>query len=216
MQDTLHVNELADYLARHDPGTAGEFLAYMEMTALPAPRRILRNVYIPHWQGHSTEIDLLLIHTTGFYVIESKNYSGEIYGDEGSRYWEARYPASRSSYELENPIRQNATHARALQQYISFYCKAPVHSVIAYGDWCTVKCIRRISADPIQCHYRALRAQLNTIISRSARCLSPSEVDMFYQILLPLVDRDREAHTQRMKERKMKAAEASNRRSNLG
>ena len=216
MQDTLHVNELAEYLARHDPGTAGEFLAYMAMTALPAPRRILRNVYVPHWQGNSTEIDLLLIHTTGFYVIESKNYSGEIYGDQDKRHWEARYHAGKNSYELENPIWQNTTHARALRQYISIYCKAPVRSVIAYGDWCTIRCIRRTSEEPVQCHYRALRAQLYSMINRSPRCLSPAEVDMFYRFLLPLVDKDRDTHAQRMQARRMRAEEEANRRNKLG
>ncbi|MCL2494863.1 MAG: NERD domain-containing protein [Oscillospiraceae bacterium] len=204
------IDELVDYLAYDDPGTAGELLAYMEMTGLPVPRRILRNIFVPHWEGKTTEIDLLLIHTTGFYVVESKNLSGEVYGDESGKRWEARYPARGGCdiYKFDNPIAQNETHARALRQYLSFYCKAPVRSVVAYGDRCTLKCVRRTADETLQCHYRALHVQLHGIINRSVRCLSAEEVDMFYLFLLPLVDKDRDAHVQRLQAKQTKIAEA--------
>jgi len=205
MQEAINIDELTDYLARHDPGTAGELLAYMEMAGLPGPRRILRNIYVPHWQGKTTEIDLVLIHARGFYVIESKNFSGEVFGDEDDKLWKARYPArgGHSTYEFDNPIGQNKTHVRALRQYISFYGNFPVRSVVTYGDWCTLKCVRRTATETLQCHYRALHAQLCAMIRQGADCLSAAEVDMFYRLLLPLTDKDRAAHAQRMQEKHM-------------
>ena len=210
MQEAINIDELANYLAVDDPGTAGELLAYMEMTDLPGPRRILRNIYVPHWHGESTEIDLLLIHATGFYVIESKNFSGEVRGDEKRRLWEARYSTyrgGRSVYEFDNPIKQNELHIRAIRRYTSFYGNMPVHSIVAYGNWCTLKSVRRTAEKTLQCHYRTLHAQLRGIINKSACCLSAEEVDMFYRLLLPLVDKDRDTHVQRMRAKQLKAVE---------
>ena len=47
----------------------------------------MANLYIPKGDGTTIEIDLLLVDTTSIYVIESKNSSGWIFGDEKSKNW---------------------------------------------------------------------------------------------------------------------------------
>ena len=47
---------------------------------------LMRNLYIPARAGY-TEIDALLLHQSGIYVLESKNLSGEIAGDLESERW---------------------------------------------------------------------------------------------------------------------------------
>mgnify|MGYP002509292044 CR=1 FL=1 len=44
---------------------------YIHMTALPS----LFNLYIPKDNGETTELDVVLLHESGIYVFESKNYS---------------------------------------------------------------------------------------------------------------------------------------------
>ena len=41
---------------------------------------VVRNLYVPQGGGRVTEIDMVLIHNSGIYVLEIKNYSGWIYG----------------------------------------------------------------------------------------------------------------------------------------
>ena len=44
--------------------------------------KILRNVYVPKGDGEMAEIDVMCVTGKGVFVIESKNYSGWIFGSE--------------------------------------------------------------------------------------------------------------------------------------
>jgi len=84
-----------------------------------------------------TEIDLLYIDRTGLYVIESKNYSGWIFGNETQQQWTQTMP-NKKKYKFFNPIRQNATHIRAIQDFLDLP-KDAIHSVIVFSERCTLK-----------------------------------------------------------------------------
>lgn len=43
------------------------------------------NCYIPNRSGDKTEIDMIMLCQKGIYVIENKNYSGWIFGNEKVR-----------------------------------------------------------------------------------------------------------------------------------
>ena len=78
---------------------------------------ILRNVYVPY-KGHYTEIDMVALSNKGVFIIESKNYSGEVIGSVKDKYWSVRYGYSR--YEkLYNPILQNLLHKEAVLNFIT-------------------------------------------------------------------------------------------------
>ena len=66
-------------------GEHGEKLTERELKfirLLGRKGKILRNVYIPKDNGETTEIDIVYITQKGIFVIESKNYSGWIFGNE--------------------------------------------------------------------------------------------------------------------------------------
>ena len=64
-------------------GNFGEARLRSNLSDIPEPKRILRHLYLPVGNGdQTTEIDLLMIHRTGIYVFESKNYSGYVKGKE--------------------------------------------------------------------------------------------------------------------------------------
>lgn len=64
----------------NDKGLAGEFETWEQLKSLPGYKKSLFNCYIPKRNGGTTEIDFILIHETGIYIFESKNYGGWIYG----------------------------------------------------------------------------------------------------------------------------------------
>lgn len=70
-----------------DKGKYDEYLSFNILEKINGASRILTNVYLPKGNGETTEIDLIYIHETGIYVLESKNYSGWIFGDEKSKYY---------------------------------------------------------------------------------------------------------------------------------
>ena len=51
----------------------------------------LKNLYVPLAKGGTTEIDLVYLTGRGIFVIESKNYSGRILGDEQEGQWSVGY-----------------------------------------------------------------------------------------------------------------------------
>jgi hypothetical protein len=72
---------------------------------------VVNNLLLPMPQG-TTQIDHVVVSNYGVFVIESKNISGTIYGSAEDKYWTVcRGP---SKFRLYNPLRQNATHIRAL------------------------------------------------------------------------------------------------------
>ena len=60
--------------------------------------------------GSSTEIDHVLISTRGVFVIETKNRSGEIYGDDAREEWEQVLGKGDIRHTFRSPVRQNEGH----------------------------------------------------------------------------------------------------------
>ena len=63
-----------------DEGLLGEFSIYKALNSLEGPRKFLFNLYLPKWNGGTTELDVVLLHESGIYVFESKSYGGWIFG----------------------------------------------------------------------------------------------------------------------------------------
>lgn len=77
--------------------------------------KLLSDVMIKSQNG-TTQIDHILIGKKGIFVIETKDYSGLIYGDEYSKYW--TQIINRNSNQFYNPIRQNYGHVKSLERCI--------------------------------------------------------------------------------------------------
>ena len=67
---------------RRNKGQQGEFYTYKNLRPLKGYKRFLFNCYLPKEDGETTEVDVILLHESGIYVFESKNYSGWIFGTE--------------------------------------------------------------------------------------------------------------------------------------
>lgn len=112
------------------PGAEGEYATYKELKKLCRRQgHFVFNLYLPSGGGRTTELDMVLIHPSGVYSIECKNYSGDIVGDYGSSMWEAVYKSS--SHPLYSPVHQNSGHTRALKAAIPK--DIPVYSVIVFA-----------------------------------------------------------------------------------
>lgn len=69
-----------------DKGRQGEYLTYSYLNRIAGYKKFVFNAYLPTNNG-TTEIDLIMIHTTGIYVIESKNIDGLIKGHSSDIKW---------------------------------------------------------------------------------------------------------------------------------
>lgn len=68
--------------------------------------------------GKSSQIDHVLINQNGVFVIETKNYSGRIYGNESQQEWTQVLSYGRVKNKLYNPVKQNATHVYRLKKLL--------------------------------------------------------------------------------------------------
>lgn len=167
-------------------GNRGEFLTYRELEKLGGYSKILANVYIPKDNGGTSEIDLIFIHQRGIYVIESKNYSGWIFGDEKNKNWMQTFE---NGYKqpFYNPIWQNNTHIKHLNNYLDEQDRKHFKSIIVFSERCKIKKMNMISKDLEVVKREDLYNTLDTMLDRSKVNLSFKEIDDIYKRLSPFI-----------------------------
>jgi len=121
-----------------DKGRAGERAFWMALTKeIGVPEeQILRNVYIPIGGDKTSEIDLLVVSKKGIFVMECKNYGGNIYGDARRKRW-IQYVGNKKSY-FYNPLMQNRVHCENLRKYLGEAGNVPIVSMVGTikrGNW---------------------------------------------------------------------------------
>ena len=97
-------------------GQKGEMAVSKILSSLPKGYIVINDLLIPTRRGTS-QIDHIVISQSGIFVIETKNYSGVIYGSQDSEKWTKYYQGR--SYEFYNPIRQNSAHISALARILN-------------------------------------------------------------------------------------------------
>ena len=91
-------------------GARGEYRTSQLIDKAPFKNKMLFNCYIPNRSGDKTEIDMIMLCQKGIYVIENKNYSGWIFGNEKSKNWCETLKGKK--YFFYNPIKQNRSHIK--------------------------------------------------------------------------------------------------------
>lgn len=66
----------------------------------------------------SHQIDHLIVRKSGIFVIETKNFSGQIYGQENQKEWTQVLAYGQEKHRFYNPILQNRSHIYALSKII--------------------------------------------------------------------------------------------------
>lgn len=187
-----------------DKGLLGEFSTYKCLDPLAGYKRYLFNLYIPKSNGETTELDIVLLHESGIYVFESKNYSGWIVGSETEQYWTQLLGREHSQKnQFYNPILQNEGHLRWLRIFLADRT-LPFYSYIVFSDHCTLKDISLTSRK----HYVVRQQNLLSAVERNAAKakvrLTPDKIDKLFEKLYPLTQMDEAkklAHIKNIKQR---------------
>lgn len=110
-------------------GLAGEWLNRLgHRWFLPeASYTAFHNIIIPGSHGTS-EIDHLLVSKFGVFVVETKFWSGWLFGGEADRSWTRVH--YRSRIQVQNPVRQNRVHVRAVAGLLGIP-ESEIRSVVA-------------------------------------------------------------------------------------
>lgn len=97
-------------------GFQGEkFANYHLRPLLRNDEYLLTNLLIPLRNGKTTEIDSVIISRKGIFCIETKNWAGQIYGNDNDEYWEQIYDDPyKENRRPKNPVIQNERHCSVL------------------------------------------------------------------------------------------------------
>ncbi|MGN0771741.1 MAG: NERD domain-containing protein [Christensenellales bacterium] len=97
---------------------------------IPDKQYVINNFIFKDISGKSRQIDHIYINQYGIWVIETKNYSGTIYGTEDKREWTQVYDYGQKNFKFYNPVKQNFTHIYCLSKLLGV--KNIFHNVVVF------------------------------------------------------------------------------------
>ena len=109
-------------------GEQGELLAASTLEADQSFHRLINNLVLLGENKVSHQIDHILIRENGVFVIETKNYYGNITGLEDDSYWKKSFfiKGKIKTETFHNPLKQNQSHIRIIKRVIGkdypIYC----------------------------------------------------------------------------------------------
>ena len=127
------------YVSSEYKGTVGESIVAREINKLPEQEyKIFNNFYLKTKKGNS-QIDHVIVSIYGIFVIETKNYSGWIFGSENQEYWTQTIYNHKNKFR--NPIKQNWSHVYILREILSDYKYIKYYPIIVFAGTAELKSI---------------------------------------------------------------------------
>lgn len=120
-------------------GELGEHKINIQLDQLPKDCRYASDLMIrnPKSRTGYSQIDHVVVSGWGIFVMETKNYSGEIAGAREDRQWTVN-----RRFRMYNPLKQNYGHIKALEAALSAHGPLSFISIVSF----TMRC--RFSIDP--------------------------------------------------------------------
>lgn len=174
-------------------GRLGETKVSLILNSLPEGYYVFNDIYLR--QGDiSVQIDHIVISVYGVFVIETKNYTGWIYGSDQSEQWVKNMYGHK--YHFQNPLRQNYSHVKRLQNIFGLSTDKFIPIVVF------------LSGATLKCHTQGIviySSQLKSLMgSYTTPILDLLEVRKLADILLSLNisdKRDRKLHIDNVRRR---------------
>lgn len=155
-------------------GWLGEMMARLSAQYLLDKNeyRAIHNVTLSTLDG-TTQIDHIFVSRFGIFVVETKNYSGWIFGTEHQPTWTQRI--YRTSNKFQNPLHQNFKHLKALENALNLPLET-FKSVIVFVGGSTFK-----TEMPANVTYAG--GYIRYIKSHTQQVLSTQEVDQVFNAI---------------------------------
>ena len=143
---------------------------------------VIHDLLFSDKNGNSCQIDHVLINKHGIWVIETKNFSGRIYGDARRREWTQVLAYGNEKNKFYNPVKQNATHIYRLAEYLDE--KNIFFNVVVFLRRADIS---RVSAENV------FDVRTLSVIKRrdTGLNLTPEQMQNFYEKLIKLQNESR-------------------------
>ena len=117
-------------------GELGEYKINIQLDQLPKGYKYLSDVLIPNDKARSgySQIDHIIFTSYAIFVVETKNYSGTIYGDRSRAKWSVN-----GKFPMMNPFNQNFGHIQAIKAVLGTNDDRAYVSIVSFTKRCTFK-----------------------------------------------------------------------------
>lgn len=134
----IKVHSAPQYRTRSEQkGARGEAKVSALNQKLNRHYQALDDILMPLKNGKTTQIDHIIFSPFGIFVIETKNMSGWIFGDENAPYWTQVLPNGRQ-FSFQNPLHQNRKHCRVISESLHLPAVNIISVIVFIGD-CSFK-----------------------------------------------------------------------------
>ena len=147
----------------------------------------------------SSQIDHVVLSIYGIFVIETKNYSGWIYGYDNSESWTKNVYGNK--YSFYNPVKQNYGHIKAIKRYLNINSDVSVIGIVAFSD----RAVLKIHSEKNVLNFSYL---LDFIRRYNIQCYDFSELQSFADKLNRAANYSKEEKKEHVKEIKDKISSA--------
>lgn len=185
--------------SRNNPdiiGSVGEERVHNILMQLPEGYIVMDDIMLKTGRG-TTQIDHLVISKYGIFAIETKNYRGEIYGNDNSEQWKQiiltdvnyikkwwkTYTYVTKNY-LYNPVKQALGHAYAIKIVLKEWPNVKIIPIVVFvGD---------ADLSNVKSHHHVIYGEnlISTIQSYNTVYLRDSDTKNIHDLLLQLNVRD--------------------------
>lgn len=122
-----------------DEGEAGEeIVASILGGSVAGEKYVFNDLLFKTSERHSCQIDHVVINKHGIFVIETKNYSGCIYGEENAREW--TQILGNVTNKFYNPVMQNSTHIYQLSKRLGV--KNVFKNIVVFMPKADISCVK--------------------------------------------------------------------------
>ena len=116
-------------------GTLGEARQEIRLHRLDREKyKSIHDIIIQN-KDKTAQIDHLVVSNYGIFVIENKNFSGNIYGSENDKTW--TQVMGKSRHKFYNPIHQNYGHIKVIEDITGI--SENIYSIIVFSDKAILK-----------------------------------------------------------------------------
>ena len=158
-----------------DKGAEGEAIVSRKLTRYKTENdRLMNDVVLLDYKGESYQIDHIFINENGIWIIETKNWSGRIYGTDEQKEWTQVLAYGKEKNRMYSPVKQNLTHAHKIQKILKGNIPIIPLVVFVSADISNVKSGYVCSVDELPCMIR----------KNYGFFLTPQEIEKYYQALL--------------------------------
>ena len=141
--------------------------------SIPSEKYVINDLRLRLDDNKTAQIDHVVINTNGVFVIETKNYSGRIYGKESQLEWTQVLNYGKVKNKLYNPVKQNMTHLYHISNLLPE--TTPLHSAVVFVKGNT----NYIDANGVY----TLKGLKRALTRNNGTILFPEEIDEIYRIL---------------------------------